>query len=150
MGTVRDREGLTYGIGAGVSADTIADGAWSISATFAPALLDRGVASTRRVLETWWKDGVTDDELTARKQGIIGGYFVGLSTTGGLASTILTTIQRGYDLSWLDGYPGAVRAVSREDINRAIRTRLDPATMVLVEAGSVAGAAKGSGEPPPR
>jgi len=32
MGTVRDREGLTYGIGAGVSADSIADGAWSISA----------------------------------------------------------------------------------------------------------------------
>ncbi len=137
MGTVRDREGLTYGIGAAVSADSIADGAWSISATFAPALLDRGVASTRRVLEAWWKEGVTDDEVAARKQGIVGGYFVGLSTTAGLASTILTSIQRGYDLSWLDGYPAAVRAVSREDINRAIRAHLDPSTMVLVEAGSV-------------
>jgi zinc protease len=149
MGTVRDREGLTYGIGAAVSADSIADGAWSISATFAPTLLDHGVASTRRVLEAWWKDGVTDDELTARKQGLIGGYFVGLSTTGGLATTILTTIQRGYDLSWLDGYPVAVRAMSREDVNRAIRTHLDPSTMVLVEAGSVAAPAKGSEEPPP-
>jgi zinc protease len=153
MGTVRDREGLTYGIGAAVSADSIADGAWSISATFAPALLDHGVASTRRVLEAWWKDGVTDDEVAARKQGIVGGYFVGLSTTAGLASTILTSIQRGYDLSWLDGYPAAVRAVSRADINRAIRAHLDPSTMVLVEAGSVGapGApAKGADEPPPR
>ena len=149
MGTVRDREGLTYGIGAGVSADSIADGAWSISATFAPALLDHGVASTRKVLEAWWKDGVTDDELAARKQGLIGGYLVGLSTTGGLASTILTTIQRGYDLSWLDGYPEAVRAVSREEVNRAIRTHLDPSSMVLVEAGSVGAPAKPS-EPPPR
>jgi zinc protease len=149
MGTVRDREGLTYGIGAAVSADSIADGAWSISATFAPALLDHGVASTRRVLETWWQEGVSDDELAARKQGLIGGYFVGLSTTSGLASTILTTIQRGYDLSWLDGYPEAVRAMSREDVNRAIRTHLDPATMVLVEAGSVGAPAKGNGEPPP-
>jgi zinc protease len=113
MGTIRDREGLTYGIGAGVSADSIADGAWSISATFAPTLLEHGIASTRRVLEAWWKEGVTDDELAARKQGLIGGYFVGLSTTGGLASTILTTIQRGYDLSWLDGYPEAVRGVAR-------------------------------------
>jgi len=148
MGTVRDREGLTYGIGAGVSADSIVEGAWSISATFAPTLLDHGVASTRRVLEAWWKDGVTDDELTARKQGLIGGYFVGLSTTGGLATTILTTIQRGYDLSWLDGYPEAVRAMSREDVNRAIRTHLDPSTMVLVEAGSVAAPAKGDEQPP--
>jgi zinc protease len=149
MGTVRDREGLTYGIGAGVSADSITDGAWSISATFAPELLDHGIASTRRVLEAWWKEGVTDDELVARKQGLIGGYFVGLSTTGGLASTILTTIQRGYDLGWLDGYPEAVRAVSREDVNRAIRTHLDPATMVLVEAGSIGAPAKGKELPPP-
>jgi zinc protease len=101
------------------------------------------------VLEAWWKDGVTDDELAARKQGLIGGYFVGLSTTGGLANTILTTIQRGYGLSWLDGYPEAVRAVSREDVNRAIRTHLDPATMVLVEAGSIGAPAKSSEEPPP-
>ena len=149
MGTVRDREGLTYGIGAAVSADSIADGAWSISATFAPTLLDHGIASTRRVLEAWWKDGVTDDELTARKQGLIGGYFVGLSTTGGLANTILTTIQRGYDLSWLDGYPQAVRAMSREDVNRALRTHLDPASMVLVEAGSIGAPVKGNEEPPP-
>jgi zinc protease len=150
MGTVRDREGLTYGIGAGVSADSIADGAWSISASFAPALLDHGIASTRRVLEAWWKEGVTDAELAARKQGLVGGYFVGLSTTGGLASTILTTIQRGYDLSWLDRYPEAVRAVSREEVNRAIRTHLDPSTMVLVEAGSVGAAGKGNAEPSPR
>jgi zinc protease len=149
MGTIRDREGLTYGIGAAVSADSLADGAWSISATFAPALLDRGIASTRRVLEAWWKDGVTDDELAARKQGLVGGYFVGLSTTGGLAATILATIQRGYDLNWLDEYPVAVRALTREDVNRAIRTHLDPSSMVLVEAGSVGAPAKGDGQPPP-
>jgi zinc protease len=138
MGTVRDREGLTYGIGAAVTADSIADGAWSISATFAPALLDKGLATTRRVLESWWQDGVTDNELESRKQGIIGGYFVGLSTTGGLAATILASIQRGYGLDWLDGYPEAVRAVSREAVDQAIHAHLDPATMVLVEAGSLA------------
>jgi zinc protease len=145
MGTVRDREGLTYGIGAAVTADSVADGAWSISASFAPALLDRGVASTRRVLGQWWKDGITDDELAARKQGLVGGYFVGLSTTAGLASTILTSIQRGYDLTWLDGYPEAVRAISREQVDQAIRAHLDPAAMVQVEAGSVAAPA---GAPP--
>lgn len=137
MGTVRDREGLTYGIGAAVTDDSIADGAWSIYATFAPALLDHGLASTRQVLETWWKEGVTNDELTRRKQGMVGGYLVGLATTDGLASTILASVQRGYDLSWLDRYPEAVRAVSREDVDRAIRAHLDPSTMVLVEAGSM-------------
>ncbi len=113
MGTVRDKEGLTYNIGASVGEDSIVDGAWDIDASFAPALLAKGVASTRRELEKWWKDGVTDQELAARKQGMIGSYFVGLSTTGGLAGTILSNTQRGYDLSWLDGYPAAVKAMTR-------------------------------------
>jgi zinc protease len=138
MATVRDREGLTYYIGAAMTEDSIADGAWDISASFAPSLLDKGVASTRQVLDTWWQQGVTDAELKARKQGLIGGYLVGLSTTSGIASAILTAVQRGYDVSWLDGYPEAIRALSRDQVNRAIHSHLDPSTMVLVEAGSVA------------
>lgn len=137
MGTIRDKEGLTYNIGAGVTEDTIVDGAWDISASFAPALLDKGVAATRRELQKWWSDGVTDSELADRKQGLIGGYFVGLSNTGGLAGAIVTTIQRGYDLTWLDGYPEAVRALSRAQVNTAIKTHLDPSSMVLVEAGTL-------------
>jgi zinc protease len=137
MGTVRDKEGLTYNIGAGMGNDSIADGDWAISASFAPALLNKGIASTRRELETWWSDGVTDTELADRKQGLIGGYFVGLSTTAGLATTILTLIQRGYDVSWLDSYPDAINALTRAQVNKAIKTHLNPSTMVLVEAGSV-------------
>jgi zinc protease len=147
MGTVRDKEGLTYNIGAGVSEDSLTDGAWDISASFAPALLDKGLASTRRVLATWWQEGVTDAELNARKQGLIGGYLVGLSTTGGLAGAIQSAVQRGYDVSWLDGYPEAVKALTRDQVNKAIHTHLDPNTMVLVEAGSVTAAA-GAASPP--
>ena len=142
MGTVRDKEGLTYGIGAGLSQDSIVDGAWDVSASFAPALLDRGIASTRREVQKWWADGITDAELADRKQGLVGSYFVGLSTTGGVAGTILTTLQRGYDLTWLDGYPEAIKALTRAQVNNAIKTHLDPATMVLVEAGSVKTAAQ--------
>ena len=137
MGTVRDKEGLTYNIGASVGDDSIVDGAWEISASFAPALLAKGVESTRRELVKWWTDGVTDQELAARKQGAIGGYFVGLSTTSGLAETILINTQRGFDPTWLDAYPKAVKALTREQVNAAIKTHLNPGTMVLVEAGSV-------------
>jgi zinc protease len=138
MGIVRDKEGLTYNIGAGVSDDSIADGRWDISASFAPALLDKGLASTRRELDRWWKDGVTEQELAARKQGLVGGYLVGLSTTAGLANAILTDLQRGYDVSRLEEYPGAVKALTREQVNAAIKSRLNPSVMALVKAGSVA------------
>jgi zinc protease len=138
MSTVRDKEGLTYNIGASMGDDSIVPGSWEISASFAPALLAKGVASTRRELDKWWKDGVTDQELSARKQGVIGTYVVGLSTTGGLAETILINTQRGLDLSWLDGYPKAVKALTVGQVNAAIKTHLNPGTMTLVEAGSVA------------
>jgi zinc protease len=137
MGSVRDKEGLTYNIGAGVAQDSIADGSWDIGASFAPALLEKGIASTRRELQKWWSDGVTDAELADHKQGLIGGYYVGLSTTAGVASTIVATVQRGYDLDWLDGYPEALKALTRTEVNSAIKAHLDPNSMVLVEAGSV-------------
>jgi zinc protease len=136
MGSVRDKEGLTYNISAAVTDDSLVDGSWDISASFAPALLKKGVAATRRELDKWWKDGVTEQELAARKQGLIGGYLVGLSTTAGLAAAILTDVQRGYDVSRLDTFPEAVNSLTREQVNRAIKN-LNPSAMVLVEAGSI-------------
>ncbi len=138
MRIVRDKEGLTYNIDAEVTEDSIADGAWDISASFAPALLDKGLSSARRVLDAWWQQGVSEDELAVRKQGILGTYLVGLATTRGIASAILTTVQRGFDVDWLDAYPGMIQALTRDQVNKAIRTHLDPSTMVLIEAGSVA------------
>jgi zinc protease len=144
MGIVRDREGLTYSISAGVSEDSIVDGVWDISASFAPALLEKGIASTRRELEGWWKDGVTDAELTARKQGMVGSYRVGLSTTAGLATAILTDLQRGYDVSRLEEFPDAVNALTRDQVNSAIKKHLAPSRMVLIEAGSIPTAGHGT------
>jgi zinc protease len=137
MSTVRDKEGLTYNIGASMGDDSIVDGVWEVSASFAPALLSKGVESTRREVSKWWKDGVTEQELAARKQGEIGAYFVSLSTTLGLAETILVNAQRGYDPSWLDAYPKALKALTRDQVNAAIKAHINPTTMVLVEAGSV-------------
>ena len=99
--------------------------------------MDKGIASTRRELLRWWKDGITDQELAARKQGLIGSYLVGLSTTAGLANAILTNILRGYDVSWLESFPAVIKALTREQVNGAIKTHLNPSEMVLVKAGSV-------------
>jgi zinc protease len=92
---------------------------------------------------------VTDAELSAHKQGLIGSYRVSLATAGGVAGAILASVQRGYDLAWLDGYPQAIEAVTREQVNRAIRAHLDPNAMVLVEAGSVAAAEAPPASPTP-
>jgi len=120
-----------------MSGDTSADGDWRIQGDFAPALLDKGIASTRRQLEAWHADGITDAELTREKTQFAGNYQVGLATSGGMAGTILVMLNRGMPLEFVDEYPARVKAITRDQVNIAIRKHLDPATMTLVKAGTV-------------
>lgn len=139
LANVRDREGLTYGIGARISNDTYTEGDFRIVATFAPALLDKGVASTRRQLEAWYDDGVTAQELADRKSNLVGAYKVGLATTEGMAGAILATIERGQPLAALDDYPAKIEALTLAEVNAAIKKHLNPASMTLVNAGTLPG-----------
>ncbi|MBP8097949.1 MAG: insulinase family protein, partial [Arenimonas sp.] len=137
MANVRDKEGLTYGIGAFLSGDSFTDGDWRIQAAFAPALLDKGLASTRRQLDAWYAEGITDAELARARSELAGTYQVGLATSSGMAGTILAMLNRGMPLEFVDDYPARVKAITRDEVNSAIRKHLDPATMTLVQAGTV-------------
>jgi len=150
MANVRDKEGLTYGIGAFLSGDSFTDGDWRIQAAFAPALLDKGLASTRRQLDAWHAEGVTDAELARAKSELAGTYQVGLATSAGMAGTILAMLNRGMPLEFVNEYPARVKAITRAEVNGAIRKHLDPATMTLVKAGTVgtAGAPAAKATPP--
>ncbi len=137
LATIRDTEGLTYGIGAAIENDTFRDGDWSISGTFAPSLLERGIASTRRELLSWATEGITAEELAARKTNLVGIYKLQLATTGGLAGALLRTAHRGEPLARIDDFAERVQALEFAEVNAAIRRHLDPAKMVLVKAGSL-------------
>ena len=137
VGNVRDREGLTYGIGAALAGDAFRTGAWLTKATFAPALLERGLASTQREITGWWRDGITADELEYRKSAAAGQFTVTLETSHGLAEQLLRCAERGLDVSWLDEFPAKVRALTVEQVNAAVKKHLDPDTMVTVKAGTL-------------
>ena len=140
MANVRDKEGLTYDARAGMGNDMFNDGDWRINATFAPALLDQGIASTQRQLKLWYDAGVSPVEVSARKSNVIGAFKVALTTTDGMAGALLAAVSRGYGATWLDEMPVRVTALTAEQVNAAIRKYLKPDSMVLVKAGTFAGA----------
>lgn len=142
MASVRDKEGLTYGIGAFNSNDTFVDGDWRIQGNFAPDLLNKGVASTKLQLLRWHKDGITAKELADTKGKFVGTYKLGLSTTGGMADTILNTLNRDLPLSYIDEFGDRVNALTLEQVNGAIQKHLHPDHMVLIEAGTIPVATK--------
>ncbi len=137
MRIVRDEEGLTYHVRSRMQGDIYSDGLWFIYASFAPQLLDNGLLSVRRELNKWYSDGVTADELRAKKDTLIGSYKVRLATTGGLAGRILSFVQRGYPVTYLDQYPLEVEAVTLKSVNANIKKYLDPDKMITVMAGSI-------------
>lgn len=140
MANVRDKEGLTYGIYSAVTNDTYADGDWRIGAQFAPQLLAKGLDSTKRELAAWYHDGITAAELARVKGDFVGTYKIGLSTTGGMATTILNTMNRELPLSFIDEFGNRINALTLAQVNGAIRKHLNPDAMVLVKAGTVPGA----------
>ncbi len=141
MANVRDKEGLTYDVGARLGNDMVNAGDWKINASFAPALLEKGITSTRRQLTLWYENGATPAEIESRKTNLIGSFKVELATTDGMAGALLTAVNRGYDVGWLDEFPVKVRALTVEQINGAIKKYLKPDGMVLIKAGTLPGAA---------
>lgn len=140
MANVRDREGLTYGIGSFVGGDTFVDGDWRIQANFSPALLEQGIASTRRELLAWHRNGVTPDELASTKGKFVGSFKLGLATTDGMAATVLNTLNRDLPLTFIDEFSATINALTLDQVNGAIKKHLDPDKMVLIKAGTIPGA----------
>jgi zinc protease len=136
MSTVRVKEGLTYGINSELFGSEFSSGGFMIGSNFAPELLEKGVASTRRELDRWWRQGITAEELDARKKSLAGEYAISLGQTGGMAYQILQTVEYGVSIDWVDQYPQKIAALTVEQVNEAITKYLDPQKMVLVEVGT--------------
>ncbi len=112
-----------------------------MSATFAPALLEKGIASAKRQLDSWQNQGVTDAELEKRKGDLIGSFKVGLATTDGMAGALLIAVNRGLDVTWLDEYPKKIASLTTGEVNAAIKKYVKPETMFIIKAGTIPGAA---------
>lgn len=139
MQTVRDKEGLTYGIYSNVTQDTFTDGDWRLTATFAPALLEKGIASAKVQLANWYAEGITPAELAYRKTNLVGSFKVGLATTDGLAGALLIALHRGYDQAWLDQYPQVIEALTLTEVNNVMKKYLNPEEMFIIKAGTIPG-----------
>ncbi len=50
------------------------------------------------------------------------------------------TLNRDLELSFIDQYPARIGALTKAQVNGAIKQHLDPEKMVLVKAGTVPGA----------
>lgn len=121
MKTIRERDGLTYGVYSSLNGlDGGTDGYLKIFATFSPGTYKESIAKLREEIGIFFSDGLTEESLEKRKEEMTGSYLVALSTTQNLAHSLHTIGANGFELSYLTEYPNIIRAVSLSDIINAV------------------------------
>jgi zinc protease len=120
MQTVRERDGLTYGISARLSdfgKDT--EGSFRVWSTLSPLLFEKGLKTIRKEITTFFNTGITEEALVNKKDEISGSYVIGLSTTHGLASQLHSIGIREKELSYIDEYPELIRKLTIPQLKKA-------------------------------
>lgn len=134
---VRDREGLTYGIGSRFRAPSLAAGPWYIAVSVNPSNVERALASSLAVLREYVEHGIRTDELEDEKSAAVGSFKVSLSTNAGLASALWNAEFYRLGIDYIDRYPQLIHAVTVEEVNAAIRKYFRPDHLTVVIAGDV-------------
>lgn len=137
MMTVRDNDGLTYNIASRLAGFDSTGGYWFVNGSFNPSLFEKGLDATMVQVQKWSKDGVTEEELLAKKSNLIGSFKVGLATTAGLAGTILAALERGYTPDYIDQYPKEIQNVTLEEVNQSIKKYIDLNKFIVIKSGSL-------------
>ena len=138
MQTVRDEQGLTYGVGASLGAiSTRYDGRVQVAVTLSQENLERGVEATRDEVAGFVADGVPEAALAQTRTTLAGQHVVSLATTGGAAARLLVNAERGFDVGYLDRYPGTVSALTVGEVDAAVRRHLRPSDLHEAVAGTL-------------
>ncbi|MBC87264.1 MAG: hypothetical protein CL677_08810 [Bdellovibrionaceae bacterium] len=131
MDEIRVKRGLSYGASARMSAQTNED-AFTVSTFTKHQTVGQTIDVTLNVLQEFYKNGVTDDELTMAK-GLLKGQFPSvIETAEKLATNVLVLNHYGVDKNYLSDYIGKVDSYSKSEINGIIKKYLNPKDIKIV------------------
>lgn len=137
---LRERRGLTYGIGTGLVSYEFADllaGQFSTSNERLAEAKALVVAEWRRMRD----DGVTEAEVEAARTYLTGAYPLRFSSNAAIARILAGMQLSALPSDYMSFRNELVEAVTVEDVNRVARDLLDPETLSFVIVGRPAGLA---------
>lgn len=132
---VREKRGLTYGVGSGFSPGLHA-GAFTIGLQTRPDQADQALALVRGVLTQFVAQGPTQKELQAAKDNLIGGFPLRLDSNRKLLDNVANIAWNQLPLDYLETWTQQVQALTVEDVRAAFARTLQPDRMVTVVLGA--------------
>lgn len=136
---IRDQDGLSYAVQAVLSGHPVDPAGQFIAvAIFAPENVDKVESALIEELEKVLADGFAQEEFESARQGWLEGRQLNRAQDGGLAGAISQNLYFGRSFDFDQATEDQVRSLTLEEVNQAIRDRLDLDKLTIVKAGDFA------------
>ena len=133
---IRQKEGLSYGIGSQLSASPIEkSGSFITFAIYAPQNVVKLEKAFQEEIERARKEGFTAQEIADAKAGYLQSRQVTRAQDGSLARTLETYLYLDRTLAWDEQMEKRIAALTAEGIHEALRRYIDPSKITIVKAG---------------
>ncbi|MDE3198380.1 MAG: insulinase family protein, partial [Acidobacteriota bacterium] len=133
---IRQKDGLSYGVGSVVSAKSIEkDGMFQTYAIAAPQNMEKVEAAFKDELNKALKDGFTQNEIEEARKGWLQSRVLQRSSDRSLAGLLTSRDYEGRTLVWDETFENKVSSLTEQEIVEGMRRNIDPAQITIVKAG---------------
>ena len=136
---LRDKEGISYGVGTGVQVNPQdPGGVWITQGILAPMNAERFTAAWREEIDKAQKEGFTAEEINSVRAGYLQGRSQARANDAQLVNTLLANRFNGRTMTFDEQLEGKIAALTPAEINAAIRKYIDPKQIIIMRAGDFA------------
>ncbi len=134
---LRQKEGLSYGVGAGLGASAFEpSGTLQFFAIYAPENRTKVEAGFDEELARFVKDGITADELATARKAILAQRHTTRTSDAAVAGGWALKLQQGRTFAWSADQDAKMAALTVEQVNAAIRKWIVPGNVDWSLAGA--------------
>lgn len=137
MNEVREKRGMAYSVYS-YFMPMQQPGAFQIGLQTKNAQVDEALQVVRKTVRDFVEKGVTEAELRAAKQNIVGGFPLRIDSNRKILEYLSVIGFYDLPLTYLDEFQGRIEQVSTRSIHEAFRRRIDPDAMATVIVGGQA------------
>jgi len=133
---VRQKEGLSYGIGSAISADALdARASLTINAICNPQNIQKVNTAIAEEIARFMDSGITEAELAKAQQGYLQQQQVARTSDTGLASALAEGLYVGRTMAYYSDLEAKIAALKPEQVVETFKKRIDPKRLVIIDAG---------------
>jgi zinc protease len=137
MDSIRDKQGLAYGIMSHYDARVMPGSFW-INLQTRTETTNQAISGVLIEMKAIREAPVSDQELADAKAFLMGSFPLRLDSTSKLAQVLAQVEFFGLGFDYFSQYPKWIERVTKEDVQRVAKQYLDPQHYALVVVGNIA------------